>query len=74
MKISRLGTSESWGLDRAWARFFAAELLAWSDFSERYTISMRHTGATGMLLSALTLLLNMTFGYLERYNSGEGGL
>lgn len=32
MKISRLGTSESWGLDRAWARFFAAELSSMVGF------------------------------------------
>ena len=62
MKISRsrerayLG-----GLMEPGSGLLQRSFLAWSDFSERYTFSMRHTGAIGLRLSALALLFNVSY-------------
>ena len=42
-------------------------------FSERYTISTRHIGAIRMPLSALVLLLDVSFRYLEPYDNDKEG-
>ena len=62
MKISRSGVEGYiWGFIELGAGLLQRSFLAWSDFSERYTISMHHTEAIGMRLSALVLLLNGYF-------------